>query len=88
MRIKKNDDDTFYIKVNKGLMPKKTANYPISIGLEDDRGEINVAKVLITVEVTIIDKKAEANKAEDENDEKGLADNEENDELAASKEVP
>ena len=67
MRIKKNGDDTFNIKVNKGLMPKKTTNYPISIGLEDDRGAMNVAKILITVEVTFIDKKAEANKAEDEN---------------------
>ena len=38
MRMKKNDDDSFNIKVNKGLLPKKTASYPVSIGLEDARG--------------------------------------------------
>ena len=36
--MKQNSDDTFYIKVNKDLVPKKTAEYPLKIAVEDDRG--------------------------------------------------
>ena len=52
MRIKKADDDTFYIKVNKGLTPKKSATYPISIGLEDARGAKQLVKSKMAVEIT------------------------------------
>ena len=44
MRMKKNDDDTFFVKINKSLLPKKTASYPISIGLEDARGAKQIVK--------------------------------------------
>ena len=40
-------------------MPKKSANYSISIGLEDERGARNEAKSKITVEVEYNEKHEE-----------------------------
>ena len=41
-------------------MPKKTASYPVFIGLEDARGEKNIVKYKITVYVEYTDKYEEA----------------------------
>ena len=49
MRAKKNDEDAFYIKINKGLLPKKTANYSVSVRLEDSRGAKNELIETVTV---------------------------------------
>ena len=57
IKVKKNSDDSFFIKVNKRFLPQKSANYPITIELEDDRGARNLVKSTITVEVSVIFKK-------------------------------
>ena len=57
IKVKKNSDDSFFIKVNKRFLPQKSAKYPITIELEDDRGARNLVKSTITVEVSIIFKK-------------------------------
>lgn len=35
LRARKNDDNSFYLKVNRGLVPKKTASYKVRIKIED-----------------------------------------------------
>lgn len=38
LRARKNDDDTFTIKINRSLVPRKKAKYAIKIGLSDEFG--------------------------------------------------
>jgi len=63
MRMKKNDDDTFFIKINKSLLPKKTATYAVSIGLEDVRGAKQIVRSRMKVMVEYQDKYKEAKEA-------------------------
>ena len=41
IRVYQTDEDTFKIKVNKALLPKKSANYNVTIGLKDGRKAVN-----------------------------------------------
>ena len=60
MRVKDNDDDTFYIKVNKALLPQKSATYPVSVSLDDVRGAKQMVPTKMSVVVEFIDKYAAA----------------------------
>lgn len=55
MELKQNGDDTFTVKITKAALPTKSDKYPISIGLEDDRGEKQIPDSRMIVEVEYID---------------------------------
>jgi hypothetical protein len=38
MRARKNGDNTFYVKINRGLVPPKSFNYPIKVKIQDEFG--------------------------------------------------
>ena len=56
MRMKQNPDNSFYIKVSKSLLPKKTATYKFSVLLKDDRGA-SAFPTMASVNVKYINKK-------------------------------
>ena len=55
-----NDDGTFYIKVNRALLPQKTASYPVSVSVEDERGGKQLVKTKLSIDVEFVDKHQEA----------------------------
>ncbi len=60
LRMKMNDDGTFYIKVNRALLPQKTASYPVSVSVEDERGGKQLVKTKLSIDVEFVDKHQEA----------------------------
>ena len=56
LRGKKNDDDTFYLKINRALLPKKTAKYPVKITIYDEHGAKSMIPTSMVVDVEYVDK--------------------------------
>jgi hypothetical protein len=56
IRARKNDDNTFYVKVNKGLVSPKNGTYPVKISLSDEFGAKQIMASTLIVEVEFIDK--------------------------------
>ena len=60
------NDETFNVKVNKSLLPKKSANYPITIDLGDDKDAKKFVKSMMIVEVKFINRTAEMEIADEQ----------------------
>ena len=67
IQIKQNIE-TFKVKVNKSLLPKKSANYPITIELGDDKDAKNFVKSILIVEVKFINRTAEMDIGDEKTD--------------------
>ena len=61
MRMRQNPDNTFYVKVNKRLLPKKSATYRVSVTLRDERGAAAFPTMMV-VNVKYVDKKDQLKK--------------------------
>ena len=59
IRARKNDDDTFSLKINRALVPKKIAKYVVKIKLSDDLGAKSLVPTLLVIDVRYENKKAE-----------------------------
>lgn len=67
-RAKGKEDGTFSLKINRNLLPKENATYPISIKLEDDKGARSTVASTFTVKVEYLDKQELARIAKEEAD--------------------
>ena len=56
MRARKKDDNSFYLSVNRGLTPKKSAQYKLKVQVEDEFGAKSIVPSTLIVDIKYTDK--------------------------------
>ena len=56
MRARKKDDNSFYLSVNRGLTPKKSAQYKLKVQVEDEFGAKSIVPSILIIDITYTDK--------------------------------